>query len=584
MERYTADSLQSEESDSIPPYLEEQLSRNCNHDESMSSLDERGRTQTEPIGEKIEVYKKTISIILSLYLIGTLQVQPIKVTFADLATALLCSILHYIFFDQLHGSIANGDDASISQSYATVVSLLLVTIFKASLLGCVGICSVQYLWRVLRGQPIAMSTVESLFQMRHNPLELFYSRTIISVSFLVAAYTWIVPLATIYPPGALTVNATPFLLTKSVHMSVPELRFDSKFNPLQPENVSRLANFAGVAHRIDRRNNNHMSTGTINVTTNLQAMWPQASLIRLSKSVIAAGEIVLKPSATLGDNSTYTLEFMGPQLSCRKVEQFNRTIPGSGAYFTDLVLGEANRSRSQGGNALAVSAMDNAYREDKVYEWQIVQQNKLGGTPCQNSQGDPQTLDENGARSYEEGIFVGAPPNGTYSRRHLIETTKTNCTERYVRYIANITYSKGIRSIQYTMRDIEPQPVKDLSIVMIWEASNSTVSPGREWQQNASIDAAFAASPYFQRSRDYLKEKFLYWNAFTIYAAFLDTIESATNRYCYVATNDPNGPRCNAEWTRSDGSRVAFGPVICPPVDRCKYIDDRLSRTAKPVS
>jgi fucose 4-O-acetylase-like acetyltransferase len=59
--------------------------------------------------------------------------------------ALLCSILHYIFFDQLNGSIASGDNARISQSYTTAISLLLVTLFKASLLGSVGVCSAQYL-------------------------------------------------------------------------------------------------------------------------------------------------------------------------------------------------------------------------------------------------------------------------------------------------------------------------------------------------------------------------------------------------------------------------------------------------------
>jgi hypothetical protein len=37
--------------------------------------------------------------------------------------------------------------------------LLLVTIVKASLLGGVGLSSTQYLWRVLRGRPLAVSTV-----------------------------------------------------------------------------------------------------------------------------------------------------------------------------------------------------------------------------------------------------------------------------------------------------------------------------------------------------------------------------------------------------------------------------------------
>jgi hypothetical protein len=470
--------------------------------------------------------------------------------------------LHYIFFNRLHGSVASGEHARISQSQTTFISLFLVTVFKASLLGSVGICSVQYLWRVLRGQPIALSTVENLFQMRHNPLELFYCQTFISVSFFLAAFTWIVPLATIYPPGALTIDAIPFLLTESVHMSVPELLFDSEFDPLQPENVSRLALFAGAAHWILGENYNQTTPGTVNLLTVLHITRPQPFLFRLSKSVIAAGELVLKHPATLSENSTYILEFMGPQLSCRNVEQFNRTVSrGVWHRFTDLALGIADRS---------------PYMTEEIFEWQITQQNALGASLCQDSQGNLHTLDENGAKDYNDGIAYGARPNGTYFDSFLIETSKTNCTERYVSYTTNITYNKGVRSIQYTMRDIEPQPVKNKSIDMEWEASINDIFPGGEQPRNASfyatspyVDAAFAASSYLQRSRNYLKERFRYWNAFTIYAAFLETIESATQRACYVPTTVP---KCGAERTRTNGSRVAVGPDDCFQWDDSKYI------------
>jgi hypothetical protein len=247
METPNLSSLPRADPGRIPTQSEGQFSSDSHYEESAPSLN---RAQPHPFGGKITAHKTTVGTIVGLYLVGTFKYKPIEVDFANTATALLCSILHYIFFNRLHGSVASGEHARISQSQTTFISLLLVTIFKASLLGSVGICSVQYLWRVLRGQPIALSTVENLFQMRHNPLELFYCQTFISVSFFLATFTWIVPLATIYPPGALTIDATPFLLTESVHMSVPELLFDSEFDPLQPENVSRLALFAGAAHCI----------------------------------------------------------------------------------------------------------------------------------------------------------------------------------------------------------------------------------------------------------------------------------------------------------------------------------------------
>jgi hypothetical protein len=561
MEPQDASSLPRADPGCIPAQLEGQLASDGHYEESAPSLDP---AQPHPLGINIKANKTITGTIVGLNIVGTLKSYPVRVESANTALALLCSVLHYIFFDRLHGSIASGEHARISQSHATFISLLLITLFKASLLGSVGICSAQYLWRVLRGQPMVLSKVENLFQMRHNPLELFYCHTFMSVSFLLAAYTWIVPLATIYPPGALTISATPFLSTESVHMSVPELPFDPNFNPFLPENVSRIAQFAGVFHERLGWNNAQTTSGTINLSTNLQVMGPQPLLLRFSESVIAAGEIMPKPPATMKENSTYMLEFMGPQLSCRNVELFNHTIPNTGD-FTDIVLGEAAHSPYPTDTAMQMRAMNKAYTVEEIYEWQIFQQNVLGGTPCQDPQGNSRTLDENGAREYNNGTVHNAPANGTYSSRYLMETSKTNCTERYVRYITNVTYIRGVRSIQYTMRDIEPQPVKDLFIKMVWEAASDVVLPGDGQSRNASIDAVFAASTYFRRSREYLEERFRYWNAFTIYAAFLGVIESATYRSCYIPRT---GTKCNAEWTRSNGSRAAFGPVNCMKEDR----------------
>jgi hypothetical protein len=408
-----------------------------------------------------------------------------------------------------------------------------------------------------------LSRVENLFQMRHNPLELFYCHTFVSVSFLLAAYTWIVPLATIYPPGALTISATPSLSTESMHLSVPQLVFDSNFNPSVPENVSRIAQFAYVNHEKYSWNNDQTISGKVNLSTNLQVLRPQPLLLRLSESVIAAGEVVLNPPATLAENSTYMLKFMGPQLSCRNVELFNQTVFYNES-FTDLAIGDPARSQYPAQTAVEMTAMDKmysttmakAYNTNEIYEWQIFRKNAIGDALCQDPQGNSLTPDAIAAIAKKGNASL------TDDLLYLFETSKTNCTERYVNYILNITYTKGVRSLQYTTHDIEPQPVKDKSIMMVWEAASDVVLPGYGQPRNASIDAIFAASPYFQRSREYLEERFRYWNAFTIYAAFLGTIESATNRVC---SSPQIRPKCNIEWTRSNGSREAYGPVDCVP-------------------
>lgn len=137
--------------------------------------------------------------------------------------ALLISICHYVLLAQLNGKIADGEFAPIRQSYVAASSLILANLFRATLLGCVGTCFAQVLWRTLRGsQPIAVVTIEGLFQMRSNPFELADIRLLKSASlaFVIAVYMWLVPLAVTFPPGALTIEARPFPMVEQVISSV----------------------------------------------------------------------------------------------------------------------------------------------------------------------------------------------------------------------------------------------------------------------------------------------------------------------------------------------------------------------------
>jgi hypothetical protein len=74
------------------------------------------------------------------------------------------------------------------------------------------------------------------------------------------------------------------------------------------------------------------------------------------------------------------------------------------------------------------------------------------------------------------------------------------------------------------------------------------------------MQAAFTASPNFERSREYLKERFRYWNAFVIYYAFLGVIESVTVRACVASDHNQKSDR---EWTMSNGPQTVFGPFEC---------------------
>jgi hypothetical protein len=150
---------------------------------------------------------------------------------------LICAIGHYSFFSYLDGTTT--DHRKLYQSYVTTISLLLVTAFKSFIIAAVGLSFAQHLWRVLRGQSLSLGRIEQLFCIRNNPLELFRLRAALQapVLFSMAVFVWLVPLAAIYPPAALTVSGQTYIRKQDFDIPVlfPE---QPDFDPTSPEKTN----------------------------------------------------------------------------------------------------------------------------------------------------------------------------------------------------------------------------------------------------------------------------------------------------------------------------------------------------------
>jgi hypothetical protein len=116
---------------------------------------------------------------------------------------------HYLFFLNLDETAIDSDN--LTQSHVSAVSILLVTLFKSSLSAAVGCCFAQHLWLVLRQDSTSVSLTEKLFVLRSNAFALGDPRAIwrAPVLFSMALFVWFLGIATIYPPGALTVRPLP---------------------------------------------------------------------------------------------------------------------------------------------------------------------------------------------------------------------------------------------------------------------------------------------------------------------------------------------------------------------------------------
>jgi hypothetical protein len=155
----------------------------------------------------------SVLFILGFQLVGVYAPMTDKSIVAD-STAFLSAIGHYLLFEHLNGSEV--DSGRLTQSHISAVSLLFVTVFKSALTASIGSCFAQHLWLILRCDATSVSVIERLFTLRTNVLALCDPRTIwrAPILFLMAAYVWCLGIATIYPPGAITVGLQPRISTQ----------------------------------------------------------------------------------------------------------------------------------------------------------------------------------------------------------------------------------------------------------------------------------------------------------------------------------------------------------------------------------
>jgi hypothetical protein len=138
------------------------------------------------------------------------------------------------------------DSGSFTQSNVSAVSILLVTLYKSSLAAAVGSCFAQHLWLVLREDTTSVSLIEKLFVLRSNVFALGDPRAIwrAPVLFSMALFVWCLGIATIYPPGALTVGLLPSTSTSDMEVLSMNRPPPTEFDPntfARPEPFPTLA-------------------------------------------------------------------------------------------------------------------------------------------------------------------------------------------------------------------------------------------------------------------------------------------------------------------------------------------------------
>ncbi|PYI10993.1 hypothetical protein BO78DRAFT_160813 [Aspergillus sclerotiicarbonarius CBS 121057] len=190
---------------------------------------------------------------------------------------------------------------TIKQPYVTALSVVFVNAFRTFLAAALGMSFIQMLWKDLRVRPMRIGDLDCFLSVLTNPIYLGRVQLlgIAPIPFICALICWCIPIAMIFPAGALTVE--PKSLHIQANQSVPT--FDPSFMGNET--------FQGMM---------------------AQALWqpddfdaysgPTNKLTRVARQAIMAGHYL--PSTSPCDTDcAYTINMQGPSFECRNYSSPN---------------------------------------------------------------------------------------------------------------------------------------------------------------------------------------------------------------------------------------------------------------------
>lgn len=140
---------------------------------------------------------------------------------------MLIACAHLSLFLYLNEKRADGEDRAAPQSYVNTASNILAAAFSLSIKIPLAIAFTQLLWYRLRISTMKVSTIESLFGVRSNPLLLFDWSVLTNglIPVIIVVFIWSIQLAVTFPLGALTIITT----TRSLNQTKNIPTFNASF-------------------------------------------------------------------------------------------------------------------------------------------------------------------------------------------------------------------------------------------------------------------------------------------------------------------------------------------------------------------
>ncbi|KAJ8115503.1 hypothetical protein OPT61_g2868 [Boeremia exigua] len=327
------------------------------------------------------------------------------------------------------------------------MSLLLVTAFRAIIVAILGICFTQHLWYLLRRRFMRLGLIEDLFQIRNNFWGLFNYQVVqkAPVLFLVASMSWLVPLATIYPPAAMTIQTE--LVTAFVNVNASTMNSTMTYERAITADANSLAYVDQAvmpASQLRRMMSYHR----------IHYMGASGPLKSLARFVMSSGQIV--PMAPLGgENSSYTLTFYGPQIQCANFTLDKSLTPTNPGIKGNRTVATYNATWPETRNLTNQSVFT------------LTKTRVVGYLPA------PRWAERNCT-----GTTCSGRPWPAYNATvtMVLEQQSMQCKAFVARYLVYMTYVRGIQNVEYRTYDTD-RLQHEGSLAFGWNVTKNVTMP-----------------------------------------------------------------------------------------------------------
>jgi hypothetical protein len=206
---------------------------------------------------------------------------------------------HHLFYQSLHHQTT--DNALLQQQFNTGIGTAFAFIVKMFLVIAVGTGYWQIFWLQVKKRPVSVGRLDVLNDLLENAWQFLSLKTLgrFPLLGLIAAITWLLPLAAIVPPAALTIELSPAPKETILQRNMPVLNFNND----QYAQIEQGGSGAGSTKLFGG---------------------PRYLVNRLSTATAASGGLLQFDSP--GANSSYAVNFHAPALQCDDVPDNQRDV------------------------------------------------------------------------------------------------------------------------------------------------------------------------------------------------------------------------------------------------------------------